>query len=254
MKALAVAALLVSLAITPASARDVTISAAISMKAAVEALGAQFTRAHPGVTLRYNFAGSGQLQRQIEAGAPIDVFVSAGPHQMDALARQGLVVATSRRTFASNALVVVLPIDSGLVLARPDDLLDARVRRLVIGDPRTVPAGRYAAESLSTLGLWERLAPRLVYAENVRHALEYVARGEVDAGIVYATDVPARLGRVRIAFRPAADTYGPVLYPAAVVRDARQPDLAAAFVDLLLSAEGQAVLKRLGFLPPPGMR
>jgi molybdate transport system substrate-binding protein len=125
------------------------------------------------------------------------------------------------------------------------------VRRIVIGNPRTVPVGQYAEESLRALGLWERVQPRLVLAENVRQALDYVARGEVDAGFVYTTDAATRLDRVMEAFRPAEDTYRPVTYPVAVVRDARQPALARAFIELLTSAAGRAVLTRWGFQPPP---
>ncbi|HET7340946.1 MAG TPA: molybdate ABC transporter substrate-binding protein, partial [Methylomirabilota bacterium] len=120
----------------------------------------------------------------------------------------------------------------------------------VIGNPRTVPVGQYAEASLRALGLWERVQDRLVLAENVRQALDYVARGEVDAGFVYATDVGTVAGRVREAFRPPADSYAPVLYPAAVVRDTRHPREAAALLDLLAGSEARAVLARFGFQPP----
>ena len=139
--------------------------------------------ARPGVTLRYNFGASGDLQKQIEAGAPIDVFLSAAQRQMDELEKQNLIVAATRRAFARNVLVVIKPADSRIDIAKPADLLDARVGRIVIGSPKTVPAGQYAEESLRALGLWDRLQPKLVFAENVRQALDYVARGEVDAGI-----------------------------------------------------------------------
>ena len=250
MKVLA-ATLALLLTAAPARAQELTLSVAISMKEATEEIGRSFTKTHAGVTLRFNVGASGGLQKQIEAGAPVDVFVSAGQRQMDELERKGLVVAATRRAFARNVLVVVKPADSRLDLARPADLLDARVTRIVIGNPRTVPVGQYAEESLRALGLWERLRPKLVFAENVRQALDYVARGEVDAGFVYATDGAVRADRVREAFRPPGDTYRPVVYPVAVVRDGPHPALAQAFIELLLSGEGQAVLARLGFQPPP---
>src|SRR5262249_45246267 len=109
----------------------------------------------------------------------------------------------------------------------------------------------YTEESLKALGLWDRLQPKLVFSENVRQALDYVARGEVDAGFVYTTDAATRPQQVKEAFRPAEDTYRPVLYPVAVVAGARQAALAQAYIDLLTSREGQSVLGRLGFLPPP---
>jgi molybdate transport system substrate-binding protein len=233
------------------AAQELTISAAISTKDAVEELGRQFTQARPGVTLRYNLGSSGELQKQIEAGAPVDLFISAAQRQMDELERRGLIVTPSRRVFARNVLVAIKPADSPLDLAKPADLLDPRVRKIVIGNPRTVPVGQYTEESLRALGLWQPLQARLVLAENVRQALDYVARGEVDAGFVYATDAALRRERVKEAFRPAEDTYRPVVYPVAVVKDSRHPDLARAFLDLLTGAEGRAVLGRLGFQPPP---
>src|SRR5439155_14672968 len=234
-----------------APAEELTLSVAISMKEAVEEIGRGFQASRPGVTLHYNVGASGDLQKQIESGVPVDVFVSAGPRQMDELERRGLVVAASRRTFARNVLVVVKPRDSGVDVTKSADLAGPRVTRIVIGNPRTVPAGQYAEESLRALGLWDRLRDKLVFAENVRQALDYVARGEVDAGFVYATDAAVRPGRVKEAFRPAEDTYRPVTYPVAMVRESRHKALAQAFIDALLSASGQAVLRRFGFQPPP---
>jgi molybdate transport system substrate-binding protein len=240
------------LALAPAAhAQEVIPSVAISMKDAVEEIGRAFAASRPGVQLRYNFGSSGELQKQIEAGAPVDLFISAAQRQMDELAQEKLIVAGTRRNFARNALVVIAPSDSRLDLSGPADLLAPKVGRIVIGNPRTVPAGQYAEESLRALGLWERLRPRLVFAENVRQALDYVARGEVDAGFVYTTDAAARGSQVREAFRPAEDTYRPIVYPAAVVAGARQPGLARAFLEALAGRDGQAVLHRLGFQPPP---
>lgn len=251
--ALTVAAMTAVGAAEPAT-REATLSVAVSLKEAIEELGRRFMQAQPGVTLRYNFGSSGELSKQIEAGAPIDLFLSAAARQMDELERRGLVVPATRRVFARNVLVAVKPLDSALDLARPADLLDGRVRRVVVGNPRTVPAGQYAEQSLRALGLWERLGARLVFAENVRQALEYVARGEVDAGFVYASDLASRPGRVKEAFRPGEDTYTPITYPVAVVTGAREPALGDAFIRLLVSAEGRAVLARFGFQPPTAGR
>ena len=244
-------ALLLLAAVGPAQAQDVTLSVAISMKDAVEELGRGFKASRPGVTLRYNFGSSGELQKQIEGGAPIDLFISAAERQMDELAKQNLVVSQSRRIFARNVLVVVKPADSKVDITKPADLADARVIRIVIGNPKTVPVGQYSEESLKALGLWDRLQPKLVFSENVRQALDYVARGEVEAGFVYTTDAAIRAQQVKEAFRPAEDTYRPVVYPAAVVAGAKQPALAQAFLDLLVSRDGQATLARFGFQPPP---
>jgi molybdate transport system substrate-binding protein len=235
----------------PAAAAELTLSVAVSMKEAVEEIGRAFARAHPGVTLRYNFGSSGELQKQIEAGAPVDVFISAAARQMDELEARRLIVAATRRPFARNVLVAVAPAASTLDLSRPGALLEPRVTRIAVGNPKTVPVGQYAEESLRTFGVWERVRDKLVFAENVRQVLDYVTRGEVEVGFVYATDVTARGGRVREVFRPAEETYRPVIYPAAVVAASRHTELAGAFVQALVSGEGQAVLRRHGFAPAP---
>lgn len=234
-----------------AAADELIVSVAISMKEATEELGRLFVTSRPGVIPRYNFGSSGALQKQIEAGAPVDVFISAAQRQMDELVGKGLIADRTRRVFARNVLTVVKPARATVDLSKPADLLDPRVRRIVIGNPRTVPVGQYSEESLRTLGLWDRLQGKLVLAENVRQALDWVGRGEADAGFVYATDAAAGRMRVKEALRPGEDTYRPIVYPAAVVKDSRRPALARAFVDLLVAPEGRTVLTRLGFQPPP---
>jgi len=238
--------------VSPAApAQELTLSVAISMKEALEAIGRGFAGGRGGVVLRYNFGASGELARQIEAGAPVDVFISAAERQMDELAAKGLVEADTRRVFARNVVVAITPADASIALTQAADLLQPRVRRIVVGNPKTVPVGQYSEHCLRALGLWDRLQPKLVFAENVRQALDYVARGEVDAGFVYATDAAIRPRDVRVAFRPAEETYGPVTYPAAVVRGSQHGALARAFVEALAGADAQRVLQRLGFVPPP---
>ena len=234
-----------------AAAEELTFSVAISMKEAIEELGRTFMQRRPGVTLRHNFGGSGELQKQIEAGAPVDLFVSAATRQMDDLEKQRLIASATRRVFARNVLVAIAPAGSTLDLSRPTALTDSKVTRIAIGHPKTVPVGQYTEESLRATGLWDRLLPKIVFAENVRQVLEYVNRGEVDAGFVYTTDAATRAGRVKEVFRPAEDTYRPVLYPVAVVAASKHQGRAAEFIELLLGPEGRAVLNRLGFQAPP---
>lgn len=164
-------------------AQELALSVAISMKEATEELGRRFQESRSGVRLRYNFGASGALQQQIEAGAPVDLFISAGDAQMGALEWKGLLRPGSRRTFARNALVAVVPADAPRAPGQPADLLRVDIRRIAIGNPKTVPAGQYAEESLRSLALWDAVRSKLVYGENVRQVLEYVARGEVEAGI-----------------------------------------------------------------------
>jgi len=239
---------------TAACAQGLTLSVAISMKEAVEEIGRRFVQSRSGVRLYYNFGGSGELQKQIEAGAPVDVFVSAADRQMDELERKGMILPGSRRTFARNALSVIVPADTRLTFTRAADLVQPQVQRIAIGNPKTVPAGQYAEESLRALGLWDAVREKLVFGENVRQVLEYVARGEVEAGFVYVTDLAGRASQVKEAFRPPQNSYRPVTYPVAVVAGSRNAVLGQVFIDLLLSHDGQETLARLGFQPPKETR
>ncbi len=235
-----------------AHAQEILVSAAISLKEAAEEMGRQFQQTHPGVTVRFNFGASGDLQKQIEAAAPVDVFLSAGQRQMDALEKQRLLLAGSQRVMARNALALIAPAGSQLKLRSVEDLKRPDVQRVAIGNPKTVPAGQYTEQCLRSLGLWDALQPKYVFAENVRQVLEYVARDEVDAGFVYTTDLLTRPGAVKEVVRASQTSYSPVTYPGAVVGASTHQALARAFLELVTSESGQKVLARYGFQPPSG--
>ncbi len=232
------------------AAREITVSAAASLQDAFREIGKQY-EARTGARINFNFGASGALQRQIESGAPVDVFASAGRPQMEALAAQNLLAPESRRDFARNALVLIVPADQALGLNDLADLGGSAVRRIAIGNPKTVPAGQYAEQALTRLGLWQQLQPRLALAEDVRQALDYVARGEVEAGVVYASDARADDSRVRIAARAPAGAHDPILYPIAIVRASQQREAAQAFVAAVMSDEGQRSLEKYGFERAP---
>jgi molybdate transport system substrate-binding protein len=222
------------------------VSAAVSLREPLEELRPSFLRDHRGATLELNLGGSGDLARQIVAGAPADVFIAASDRELDDLDRAGLVLPGTRRVVAANTLVVVVPPGAGPLPARPEELLS--LSRVAIGNPRTVPAGEYARQWLAAVGLWDRLAPRLILTEDVRQTLDYVARGEVDAGVVYATDAPRR--DVRVALRPDPALHRPIRYPGAVLRASARLALGRAFLDLLAGPAGEAALTRHGFGRP----
>jgi molybdate transport system substrate-binding protein len=228
------------------AAREITVSAAASLKDAFGEIGKQY-ESSTGARVNFNFGASGALQKQIESGAPVDVFASAGIPQMNALATQGLIVPETRRDFARNTLVLVIPADSTSGITTFADLGGAKVARLAIGNPKTVPVGQYAEQALTRLGLWRQLGPRLILAEDVRQALDYVARGEVDAGIVYASDVRATGDRVRTVATAPADSHDPILYPIAVVKASSRQEVARAFIDAVMSDDGQRVMEQYGF-------
>ena len=226
---------------------EILVSAAISLKDAFKELGAIYQK-ETGIRARFNLGASGLLQKQIEAGAPVDVFASAGERQMDALQDDGLIIEETRFNFARNSLVLIVSSRSTLALDSFTDLLNPGISRLAIGNPKTVPAGQYAQQALESMQLWHQLESRLVPAENVRQVLDYVTREEVDAGIVYASDVPMSRGKAVIAASAPEDSHDPILYPIAVVRGAGSPSDARKFIDLALSSTGQAVMGKYGFL------
>jgi len=228
------------------AAREITVSAAASLKDAFGEIGKQF-ESRTGSKVNFNFGASGALQKQIESGAPVDVFASAGRPQMDALASQGLIELGTQRDFARNVLVLVVPADSTSGPTSFADLGGAKVTRLAIGNPKTAPVGLYSQQALTRLELWQQLQSRLILAEDVRQTLDYVARGEVDAGIVYASDVRAADNKVRKVATAPADLHDPILYPIAVLRASSSKDAARAFIDAVMNDEGQRTLEKYGF-------
>ena len=251
MSGLAGAAIAVVLALggahpAPAAPREIVVSAAASLKNVFQELG-EIYEGQTGVRALFNFAASGVLQRQIETGAPVDVFAGAAPAQMDGLERAGLIVAGTRAVFARNTLVLIVPAETALSIQGFADLERPEVTRVAIGNPATVPAGQYAREALTGLGLWEKLRTRYILAENVRQVLDYVSRGEVDAGVVYSTDAAVAGSRVRVAAVVPAQLHQEILYPIAVVRGSSHVEAATAFVRLVLSPAGRSILARYGF-------
>ncbi len=227
---------------------EITVSAAISLKDAFEEIGKTFMQQHPGTKVIFNFGGSGDLARQIEAGAPVDIFASAAQKDMDDIGKKDLIAANSRKDFAKNEVVLVKPARSLIPLQSLSDLQKKEIRKIVVGNPKTVPAGRYAEEALRHDHLWDAVKDKLIFAENVRQALDYVARDEVDAGLVYSTDAKARSKDVKVAMRVPERSHQPVIYPIGVIKGTKEESLSKAFVDFVISAEGQRILSQYGFI------
>jgi molybdate transport system substrate-binding protein len=221
----------------------VTVFAAVSLADALAEVGAAW-RAASGQRAVFNFGASSDLSRQIRAGAPADVFLSADAAQMDALERDGLVRAADRSDLLSNTLVVVVPAASTARLGGPRDL--AAFKTIAVADPEAVPAGVYARRWLEGLGLWQKLAPHLIPTLHVRAALAAVESENAEAGIVYSTDA-ATSNRVRIALQVPGDQGPAIRYPVAPLVGARSPQ-AATFVAYLHSPTARAIFTRHGFL------
>ena len=228
-------------------AGDIVVSGAASLTGAMTAIKTAYEAAHPGQKVYVNFAASGQLLQQIEAGAPVDVFAPADQETMDRAQAHGLIEAGSRTDFTANDLMLVVPCDATGV-GCPSDLTDARVGRIALGEPDAVPAGSYTKEALCRLGLWETLSPKLIYGLSVKQALDYVALGEVEAAFIYGTDALLAPGRIRVVANMTG--HKPIVYPAAVVAASVQKEGAREFLAFVLGEQGQEILARYGFKKP----
>jgi molybdate transport system substrate-binding protein len=232
----------------PAHAGDLIVSAAASLTDVLKDVKPLFEAKHPGTTVLYNMASSGDLYRQLESDAPADVYASADLKWMDKAVEAKLVDPATRTVFATNSLVLAVPAPNPAKVAKVDDLKGKAVTRIGIGAPEHVPAGAYAKKSLEALGLWDTLQPKLIPAESVRQVLDYLARGEVDAGFVYATD--AKKGGDSVAAKTVVPEAGAVTYPVAVVAGSGQKALAGEFVKFLAGPETAPAFAARGFSRP----
>jgi molybdate transport system substrate-binding protein len=225
-------------AATPA----VKIFAAISTREALQDIIEQF-QADTGIAVRTNLGASSDLARQIEQGAGCDLFLSADQDWANYLEDKGLIAA--RKNLLANQLVIVVPADSSMTIAKLDDLGTAMIGRLALGGP-AVPAGKYAREALQKSGLWEKLHGRVLDSKDVRAALAYVARKEVEAGIVYRTDA-LHDQKVRIALRIPPDFHSPIVYPLILIRRQPMKEDARRLYDYLSAPRCAEIFRRAGF-------
>jgi molybdate transport system substrate-binding protein len=229
----------------PAS-NELIVSAAVSLRDAFNEIADLHERRN-GSKILFNFGASGALQKQIESGAPADVFVSAGAKQMDDLAAKGFIIRDSRKDFARNSLVLIVPA-TGTAVSSFGDLANPSVKKVAVGNPKTVPAGQYTEQVLNKLKLLPAIQPKLIFAEDVRQVLDYVVRDEVEAGMVYASDALSAGDKIKVVAHAPDDSHDPIFYPIAIVKESKQLDAARKFIDLVLSSEGQAILVKHGFL------
>lgn len=230
---------------SPLMAEEMTVSAAASLKNAIGEMKDAFEAANKGITVQTNFAASNPLLKQIVEGAPVDVFASADEATMDKAAAAKVVDSKTRKTFAKNNLVLIVPKGT----KKPASLSElSNMNKIAIGNPDSVPAGRYAREALNSAKLWEGLQAKYILGTNVRQVLDYVARGEVDAGFVYGTDAKQQEDKVDVALVCSGHT--PVTYPIAVATTGKNAKAGQKFVDFVLSEQGQSILSKYGFKKP----
>ncbi len=237
-----------SVASVAASAATLTVSAASSLTNVFKEVAAAYTQAHPETAIEYNFAASGALVQQIRHGAPVDVFASADQKSMNDAAAEGLLDEATRNNFVRNEVVLIEPSSAAGAVKDLQSLDAAAVGKIAVGNVASVPVGRYTKEGLEKSGQWERLAPKFIFAENVRQVLDYVSRGEVQAGFVYATDAAVRGDKVRVVQALSTDTV--VNYPVAVIKSSANAAQARSFVKFLDSDQAQAIFARAGFKKP----
>lgn len=229
-------------------ASEINVSAAASLKSVLTSTAPAFEKAN-NTKLVFNFGASGQLVKQIEGGAPADVFISASPAAVATLAAEGLASAEDSATMAGNTLVVLVPKGNPAAIHGPDDL--QRADKLTTGDPTVAPHGQKAQEWLTGLGLWGALAPKFVFAANAAQTDDYIARGEVDAGVGFASDAHAR-DDIEIAYVVPDEQIKPIKYVGAPVTASQHQALAKAYLAYLLSADAQQAFASGGFRSAPG--
>jgi len=221
------------------------VSAAASLRESLQEIQLLYPQNKQNINLTYNFGASGALQQQIENGAPADVFISAGKKQMDVLQEKGLILSDTRRNLLTNRLVLIVPINSSEV-SNFRQLTNAKVKRIAVGEPRSVPAGQYAEQVFINLGILQQIKPKFVLGNNVRQVLAAVESGNVDAGVVYATD--ARTSQqVKQVATAAENLHSPIVYPVAVLKNSKNISAAKEYIQFLFSNQARTLFQKYGF-------
>ena len=222
-----------------------TVSAAASLKDAMNGIKDLYAKDKSNVTLTFNFGGSGALETQIEQGAPADIFISAANKQMDALKAKQLIDETTLTSFLGNTLVLVVPTSSGI--SSVTGLTDDKVKKIAIGEPKSVPCGQYALEAFKNLKIDAKLQPKEVQGQDVKQVLTWVETGDAEAGFVYSTDAKTST-KVKVAETLAESSHSPIVYPMAVIKSSTQADAAKAFIKFLSGDKAKKVFQDLGFI------
>jgi len=228
---------------------EIMVSAAISLQNAFEEIGKLYELQNKNSRITLNLGASGDLMTQIKGGAPVDVFASAALKDMDDLDIAGFVVKDTRTNFVENSVVLIVPSTSKIALSSFEDLKNAEIKKIAVGNPKTVPVGRYSEETFQYYKISDMIQAKLIFAENVRQVLDYVARGEVDAGVVYSTDAMVKKQEVKIIVTAPDASHKPIVYPMAVVKGSKNEKAAKSFIALVISNEGRKILSKYGFKP-----
>lgn len=223
---------------------ELTISAAASLKEAMAELEPIFKEANPNISLVFNFGASGSLQQQIEQGAPADLFISAGQNQMKALAEKNLILNSTQKDLVKNELVLVGPKDT--TITGLDDLKTDKVAKIASGEPTSVPAGKYADEVFTKLGIKDDIQSKLVFAKDVKEVLAWSTSGNADVGFVYLSDALSN-DSAKIIKTVSEDLHSPITYPVGVIKSTKNPDAAKKFEDFLFTDKAKEIFEKYGY-------
>ncbi|MGL5877136.1 MAG: molybdate ABC transporter substrate-binding protein, partial [Xenococcaceae cyanobacterium] len=222
------------------------VSAAASLQDALKEVQPIFQQAQPQLKVNYNFGASGALQQQIEQGAPADIFFSAATKQMNALQDKNLILPDTRRDLLTNRLVLIVSNTSSLKIGDFKQLTDTNIKRIAVGEFRSVPVGQYSEELFKKLDILEQVKSKLVFGNNVRNVLSAVESGNADAGIVYTTD--AKLSdKVRVIATASDNLHSPIVYPIAIIGNSKNPDAAKEYIRFLTDKQARAIFEKYGF-------
>ena len=224
---------------------ELTISAAASLKEVMADLEKEFTKENPNISLTFNFGSSGSLQKQIEEGAPSEIFISAGEAQMKALSEKGLLTDDSVKTLVKNNLVLIT---TSTDITRIDDLTTDKVTHIAVGEPSSVPAGKYADQSLTNLNIKDAVSSKLVYAKDVKEVLSWTVSGNAEAGFVYKSDTYNN-DSIHIIETISEDYHSPINYPVGIIKATQSPDAAKAFENFLFTDKAKELFTKYGYEP-----
>ncbi|WP_221568033.1 molybdate ABC transporter substrate-binding protein [Alkalihalobacillus sp. TS-13] len=227
---------------------EVYVLAAASLTNAMKQVEKEFEDTHPDIEVITSFASSGTLQRQIEQGAPADVFISASNFEFDRLRKKELIHPSYSKTILSNELALVTNKSLNVDIQKPENLTSDQIKRISIGAPESVPAGKYAKETLEKLKLWKQIENKIVYAKDVQQVLSYIETGNVDAGFVYRSDAKTS-SKVKIQSIIASDLHSPIIYPAGVLKNTQHPEEAKQFYEYLNNKQAMETFIDFGFKP-----
>jgi molybdate transport system substrate-binding protein len=231
---------------SPVSNSTLLIAAAASLQKPLEEITPLYRQTNPSQTINYNFAASGALQQQIEQGAPVDIFISAATKQMKALQEKGLLASGTTKDLLTNQLVLITPKKTLMSLTGFQQLVQPEIKRISIGEPRSVPVGQYATEVLQNIGILDQVQSKFVLGSNVKSVMTAVETGDVDAGIVYKTDAQGS-DKVTVAATAEEKLHSPIRYPIAVLQSSKSIKASKQYVAFLQSDTVRAVFKKYGF-------